>query len=184
MPGCVGLNDTLTMPFFPDFTVLVIPGPEILTETPATVLLPLGHPHDDLLRLAVALQHLRYHGHRGANLRRRGRLRRVGGVTGAVTRVRAEAVLLLLSVSGVAVVTVTTFVFVPVVLTVALTVIETEAPAAMVPSEHERDDGCVVTTTQVPAVVVADTKITPTGAASATLTSAAGSGPLFVTTTV
>ena len=58
----------------------------------------------------------------------------VGGVTGAVTTVGADAVLLPLSVSGVAVVTVTTFVFVPVSLTVALTVIETEAPAAMLPS--------------------------------------------------
>ena len=108
----------------------------------------------------------------------------VGGVTGAVTTVGADAVLLPLSVSGVAVVTVTTFVFVPVSLTVALTVIETEAPAAMLPSAQERDDGCVVTTEHVPAVGVAETNVTPTGAASATLTSAAGSGPLFVTTRV
>ncbi len=54
----------------------------------------------------------------------------VGGVTGAVTTVEAEAVLFVVLVSGVVVVAITTLVFVPVALTVALTVIAIDAPGA------------------------------------------------------
>jgi len=58
-------------------------------------------------------------------------------------------------------------------------VIVTDAPAAIVPSEQSSAVGVVE---HDPAFVVADTKLTLTGAASPTLTFAAGSGPLFVTT--
>lgn len=82
-------------------------------------------------------------------------------------------------VSGVVVVTVTTFTFVPVAFTVALTVIVAEAPAASVPIEQSSASAVVV---HVPAVVVAETKLTLAGAESATLMFAAGSGPAFETT--
>ena len=82
-------------------------------------------------------------------------------------------------VSGVVVVTVTTLTLVPVAFTVALTVIVAEAPGASVPIVQSSARGVVV---QVPADVVAETKLTLAGAASATFTFAAGSGPALETT--
>ena len=102
-----------------------------------------------------------------------------GGVTGAVTIVEAEAVLFVVVVSGVVVVTITTFVFVPVALTVALTVIAIDAPGARLVIVQSRAWADVV---HEPALVVADTNETLAGAASATFTFAAASGPLFLTT--
>ena len=84
-------------------------------------------------------------------------------------------------VSGVVVVTVTTFTFVPVAFTVALTVIVTEPPAAMLEIVQSSASAVVV---HVPADVVAETNVTETGAASATFTFCAASGPAFETTSV
>src|SRR6188472_4596346 len=104
MPGCVGLNETLALPFFPDVTVFVISGPEILTETPARVFLPLVTLTMIFWDLPLPCSAF------GvtvtvAQISGDGVGFGVGGVAGTVTRVGAEAVLLLLSVSGVDVVT-------------------------------------------------------------------------------
>ena len=40
MPGFVGLNQTVTVPFLPDVTFFEIPGPVILTVAPATPFFP------------------------------------------------------------------------------------------------------------------------------------------------
>ena len=82
-------------------------------------------------------------------------------------------------VSGVVVVVVTTLTFVPVLLTVALIVIETEPPAGMLEIVQSSASAVVV---HVPADVVAETNVTEAGAASATLTFWAASGPAFETT--
>ena len=102
----------------------------------------------------------------------------VGGVTGAVTSVLAEAVLLFGFVSGgVVFVITTTFVFVPVALTVALIVIGTDSPAARLEMVQSTALAVVV---QVPLPVVADTNVTSAGAESDTFTFCAASGPLFL----
>jgi len=93
--------------------------------------------------------------------------------------VEADAVLFVVLVSGVVVVAITTLVFVPVALTVALTVIATDAPGARLVIVQSRACAVVV---HDPALVVADTNETLAGAASDTFTLAAASGPLFLTT--
>jgi len=87
-------------------------------------------------------------------------------------------VLLFGFVSGVVVVVFTTLTFVPVVATVALIVIATEPPAAMLEIAQSSANAVVV---HVPADVVAETNVTEAGAASATLTFWAASGPVFET---
>ncbi len=84
-------------------------------------------------------------------------------------------------VSGVEVVTVTVFTLVPTALTVALIVIETDPPAARLEIVQSSASAVVV---HVPADVVAETNVTETGAASATFTFCAVSGPAFETTRV
>src|SRR3954449_13522252 len=128
IPGFVGLKVTVSLPFLPVFTVFAMPGPVILTVTPATGFLPfltvilifcdLPFPFRTFGVTVIVSQ---ISGTTTGGF---------GGVTGAVTIVEAEAVLLVVLVSGVVVVTITTFVFVPVAFTVALTVMATDAPGA------------------------------------------------------
>ena len=74
----------------------------------------------------------------------------------------------------------TTFVFVPVALTVALIVIGTDSPTARL--EIVQSSAVGASSVHVPLPVVAETNVTSAGAASATFTFAAASGPLFFTT--
>ena len=185
MPGWPGLKVTVTLPFLPVFTVFEIPGPVIFTVAPATPFLPFLTLMLIFCALPVAFSTfgvtMSVSQISGATTGGFGFT--VGGVTGAVTSVEAEAVLLSVLVSGVVVLTMTLFTFVPVALTVALTVIETDAPAARLEIVQSSALLLVeVIATHVPADVVADTNVTSTGAASATFTFAADPSPMFVTT--
>src|SRR5436190_7198890 len=177
MPGLLGLKVMVTLPFLPVFTVFVIPAPVILTLAPPT-------PLPAFVTLTVTFCDLpfpfRTFGVTVSSSQTSGVGLGfgVGGVTGAVTTVEAEAVLLFGFVSGgVVLLITTTFVFVPVALTVALIVIGTDSPTARLEMMQSTAWAVVV---QVPFPVVAEMNVTSAGAASDTCTFSAGSGPLFL----
>src|SRR5690349_17001602 len=105
IPGVLGLMVAVTLPFFPVFTVFEIPGPVILTVAPATPLLPFVTLMLTFCALPLALSTLGVTV-RSSQISGWGFGFGVGGVTGAVTTVEAEAVLFVVLDSGVVVVTI------------------------------------------------------------------------------